>query len=120
MGRWIVTFDLSQDKIIEVVDQFLITLAKRKRGKKIKLKISTIVYMLNKNRVDAIGKKEHIELSAQEIKDALQVIVISDDRLKFDTFIFDEEKDVVIFGLNKKKKPGGRNANSRNSAKSDY
>ena len=34
MGRWIVTFDLSQDKIIEVVDQFLITLAKRKRGKK--------------------------------------------------------------------------------------
>jgi len=97
MGRRIISFDIFSSQIIDTVENFLLKLAEKRKNKTIKLKTSVILRMIRKRKRTDFGTDEYIDISLAELKDALEAINLSSER--FASFVFDEEKSLVVFSL---------------------
>ena len=98
-GYKIFTYEMSE--IIQIVHDFLHDLANRRKGRVIRLKVSTIRIFLLKEKVSILDNSiEKIELSESEIYDALLAIGVDLERWHLgESFSFDEDAQVVSFRI---------------------
>mgnify|MGYP006310538803 CR=1 FL=1 len=99
-GYRIYKYDIKQ--VVDKVDDLLYSLAKRKRGKTLKLKVGHIIKIFAQEKKSIVdGAIEKIILQESEVIDALLAIDAGSDKwIAGAYFNFDEQKGMASFRLN--------------------